>query len=73
MQMWIQIKDHDEDERFSDDATYEVHPSGVLMITSGNDIRLYSPAYRQEVTIDTRPADQREKQAEEVDVDLKWQ
>ena len=43
------------------------------MVTSGNDIRLYSPAYWQEVTIDVRSADQREKQAQEVDDDLKWQ
>jgi hypothetical protein len=73
MQMWIQIKDHDEDDQFSDDASYEVHPSGVLMITSGNDIRLYSPAYWQEVTIDTRSADEREKQAQAMGDDLKWQ
>jgi len=48
--MWIQIKDHDEDVQFSDDATYEVHTSGVLIVTSGTDIRLYSPAYWEEVT-----------------------
>ena len=73
MRMWIQIKDHDEDDQFSDDATYEVHTSGVLMVTSGTDIRLYSPAYWQEVTIDTRSADLREQQAQAVDEDLKWQ
>jgi hypothetical protein len=73
MQMWIQLKDRDEDEQFSDNATYEVHTSGVLMVTSGTDIRLYSPAYWQEVTIDTRSADQRAKQAQAVDDDLKWQ
>ena len=73
MQMWIQIEGHDEDDQFSDAATYEVHASGVLMVTSGTDIRLYSPAYWQEVTIDTRSADQREKQAQAVDEDLKWQ
>ena len=73
MQMWIQIKDHDEDVQFSDSATYEVHTSGVLMVTSGDDIHLYSPAYWQGVTIDTRSADQREKQAQAVDEDLKWQ
>jgi hypothetical protein len=73
MQMWIQIKDHDEDDQFSDDATYEVLTSGVLMITSGNDIRLYSPAYWQEVTIDTRSADQRETEVQQLDEDLKWQ
>jgi hypothetical protein len=73
MQMWIQIKDHDEDDQFSDDATYEVLASGVLRVTSGNDIRLYSPAYWQEVTIDTRSADQREKQVQQVDEDLRWQ
>ena len=73
MQMWIQIQGHDEDDRFSDDATYEVLTSGVLKVASGSDTRLYSPGYWQEVTIDTRPSDQREKQEQEVDDDLKWQ
>ena len=73
MQMWIQIKDHDEDAQFLDDASYEVTRGGVLMVTSGDDIHLYSPAYWQEVTIDTRSAGQREKQAQQVDEDLKWQ
>ena len=73
MKMWIQIKDHDEDDEFSDDATYEVLSSGVLKVTSGKDIHLYSPAYWQEVTIDTRPADQRDKHAQPVDEDVKWQ
>lgn len=73
MQMWIQLKDHDESDHFSDDATYEVLTSGVLKVLSGSDIRLYSPAYWQEVTIDARPSDQREKQLQEVDEDLKWQ
>jgi hypothetical protein len=43
------------------------------MVTSGTDIRLYSPAYWQEVTIDIRSADQREKHAQQVDEDLQWQ
>ena len=41
MKMWIQIKDHDEDDQYSDDATYEVLTSGVLMVTSGDDIHLF--------------------------------
>ena len=73
MRRWIQIQDHDEDDQLSDDATYEVLTSGVLKVTSGTDIRLYSPGYWQEVTIDTRSADQREKQDQQVDEDLKWQ
>ncbi|MGB5150603.1 MAG: hypothetical protein WBN99_11715 [Mycobacterium sp.] len=73
MQMWIQLPDHDEDEQFSDGAAYKLHPSGVLEVTSGSDVRLYSPAYWQTVTIDTRPADQREKSAPAVSDDLKWQ
>jgi hypothetical protein len=73
MQMWIQIQDHDEDEQFSDDATYEVLTSGVLKVASGTDIRLYSPGYWQAITIDTRSSDQREKQDQKVDEDLKWQ
>ena len=69
MKMWIQIKEHDEDDQYSDDATYEVLTSGVLKVTSGNDIHLYSPAYWQEVTIDTRSADQRDKQVPQLDED----
>lgn len=73
MQMWIQIRDHDEDAQFLDDASYEITSGGVLTVTSGDDIHLYSPAYWQEVTIDTRPADQRQKEAQQVDEDLNWQ
>ncbi len=73
MQMWIQIKDHEEDDEYSDGAAYEIHPSGVLIVTSGTDIHLYSPAHWQEVTIDTRSADQRQKQGQAVDDDTKWQ
>lgn len=73
MKMWIQIQDHDEDVQFSDDATYDVLAGGVLKVTCGDDVRLYGPGYWQEVTIDTRSADEREKGAQEVDDDLKWQ
>ena len=73
MEMWIQLKGRDDDVQFSDDATYEIHASGVLMVSSGTDTRLYSPAYWQEVTIDTRPTDQRVEQGQNVDEDLKWQ
>ncbi|KRE29886.1 hypothetical protein ASG82_25500 [Mycobacterium sp. Soil538] len=73
MQMWIQIQDQDEDDEFSDGACYEVLPSGVLRVTSGSDIHLYSPGYWQEVTIDTRTADQRAQQAQEGNEDLRWQ
>jgi hypothetical protein len=73
MKMWIQIEDHDEDDEYPDDATYEVLTGGVLKVSSGNDIHLYSPAYWQEVTIDSRPAAQRDKQAQRLDEDLKWQ
>jgi len=55
MKMWIQIRDHDEDDEYSDAATYEILTGGVLEVTSGNDIHLYSPAHWQEVMIDTRP------------------
>jgi hypothetical protein len=73
MEMWIQLKGRDGDVRFSDDATYEIHQSGALVVTNGTDIRLYSPTYWQEVTIDTRSADQRLNEAPDVDDDLKWQ
>jgi hypothetical protein len=73
MKMWIQLQDHAEDDEYSDDATYEVLTSGVLKVVSGNDIHLYSPAYWQEVTIDTRSADQRDNQGQQLDEDLKWQ
>jgi len=73
MKMWIQIEGHDEGDEYPDDATYEVLTGGVLEVSSGNDIHLYSPAYWQEVTIDTRSAAQRDKQAQQFDEDLKWQ
>jgi hypothetical protein len=73
MKMWIQIEDHDEDDEYPDDASYEVLTGGVLKVSSGNDIHLYSPAYWQEVTIDTRPATQRAGQAEQFDDDVEWQ
>ncbi|MGX9789325.1 hypothetical protein [Mycobacterium sp. MMS18-G62] len=73
MKMWIQLKDHDEDDESSDDATYQVLPGGVLRVNSGKDIHLYSPAYWQEVTIDTRASDQRDEDARSLDGDLKWQ
>ncbi len=73
MKMWIQIEGHDQDAEYPDDATYEVLMGGVLEVTSGNDIHLYSPGYWQEVTIDTRSAVERDKQVQEWDEDLKWQ
>lgn len=73
MKMWIQIKDHDEDHEFSDDASYDVLAGGVLKVISGKDIHLYSPAYWQEVTIDTRSAEQRDEHAGQPDDDLTWQ
>ncbi len=73
MQMWIEIQGRDEDDEYSDAATYEILAGGVLKVTSGDDIHLYSPAHWQEVTIDTRPAGQRAKQAQLLDEDLKWQ
>jgi hypothetical protein len=73
MKMWIQIEDHDEDDEYPDDATYEILTGGVLKVSSGNDIYLYSPGYWQEVTIDTRPAAQRDEQTQQLDEDLKWQ
>ena len=73
MKMWIQLSGQEEDEEFSDNATYQVLPSGVLRVNSGEDIHLYSPAYWQEVTIDTRAADQRDKYGHHMDADLSWQ
>ena len=73
MQMWIQIKGRDEDDEYSEAANYEILTGGVLKVTIGNDIHLYSPAHWQEVMIDTRPAGQRAKQAQQLDEDLKWQ
>ena len=73
MKMWIQLRDHDDDAEFSDEASYQVLPSGVLRVNSGNDIHLYSPGYWQEVTIDTRGADQRDGLVHQLDEDLKWQ
>jgi hypothetical protein len=73
VKMWIQIFGHDEDDEYSDDATYEILTGGVLKVMSGNDIHLYSPTRWQEVMIDTRAAVQRDKQAQQLDEDLKWQ
>ncbi len=73
MKMWIQVSGQEEDEEFSDNATYQVLPSGVLRVNSGEDIHLYSPAYWQEVTIDTRSADQRDHRDHDMDADLSWQ
>jgi hypothetical protein len=73
MEMWVQLRDCDDGVHFSDDVTYEVDASGVLEIASGTDIHLYSPAYWQEVTVDTRTADQRERHAEELGDDVRWQ
>ena len=72
MKMWIQIRDRDDDAEFPDGASYEVLTGGVLKVLSGNDIHLYSPSYWQEVTIDTRPPDQRDE-AQDLDDDLRWQ
>ncbi len=73
MKMWIQVQGRDEDDEYADAATYEVLTGGVLKISSGDDIHLYSPGHWQEVVIDTRSADEREKQAQQLDDDLKWQ
>lgn len=73
MKMWIQINGRDEDVEFPDGVSYEVLAGGVLKISSGNDIRLYSPAHWQEVMIDTRATVQRDKQAMPLDDDIKWQ
>ena len=73
MKMWIQIRGHDDDDEYPDSATYEVVTGGVLKVTSGNDIRLYSPAHWQEVTIDNRPAAQRGEDSEELADELRWQ
>ncbi len=73
MKMWIQVQGHDEDDEYSDAATYEILTGGVLKVTSGDDIHLYSPAHWQEVLIDTRRANERDMQVQQVDEDLKWQ
>ncbi|ORW31084.1 hypothetical protein AWB91_17215 [Mycobacterium paraense] len=73
MKMWIQIDGHDDDDEYPDGATYEVLDGGVLKVSSGKDIHLYSPAYWQEVTIDTRPAGEQGEPAQPLDEDLRWQ
>jgi hypothetical protein len=73
MKMWIQVSGQEADEEFSDNATYQVLPSGVLRVNSGGDIYLYSPSYWQQVTIDTRSADQRDQYDHQLDADLSWQ
>ncbi len=73
MKMWIQMDGHDDDDEYPDGATYEVLTGGVLKVSSGKDIHLYSPAYWQQVTIDTRPAGDRDERAQPLDEDLRWQ
>jgi hypothetical protein len=73
MKMWIKIDGQDEDDEYPDGANYEVLAGGVLKVSSGNDIHLYSPAYWQEVTIDARPAGEQHERAQEPDGDLRWQ
>jgi len=73
MKMWIQIKGRDEDEDFPDGASYDVLGGGVLKVISGNDIHLYSPGCWQHVTVDTRPADERDELARPVNEDARWQ
>jgi hypothetical protein len=73
MKMWIQVGGREDDKEFSDNATYQVLPSGVLRVNSGEDIYLYSPSYWQEVTIDTRSADLRDQHENQLDADLGWQ
>lgn len=72
MTLWVQIKGRDEDAEFPDDVDYEILNGGVLMIGSGNDIRLYSPHHWQEVMIDTNPAVRRDER-QPPDDDIKWQ
>ncbi len=71
--MWIQIAGQDDDDAYPDGATYEVLTGGVLKVSSGNDIHLYSPAHWQEVTIDTRSPGERDERAQQPDEDLRWQ
>ena len=71
MKLWVQIKGRDEDAEFPD-VDYEILNGGVLMISSGNDIRLYSPHHWQEVMIDAGPTPAREEPQPPGD-DIKWQ
>jgi hypothetical protein len=73
MKMWIQIAGQNEDDAYPDGAIYELLTGGVLKVSSGNDIHLYSPAHWQEVTIDTRPAGEQDERAQPLDEDLRWQ
>ncbi|MGD1252628.1 hypothetical protein ACKUT9_00015 [Mycobacterium seoulense] len=73
MKMWIQICGQDEDDEYPHGATYEVLAGGVLKVASGKDIHLYSPAYWQEVTIDTGPAAELDERAQQFDEDVRWQ
>ncbi|MDR3655524.1 MAG: hypothetical protein P4L48_07595 [Mycobacterium sp.] len=73
MKMWVQIHGHDEDDEYPETATYEILAGGVLKVTSGSDVHLYSPAHWQELLIDTRPATERDEGVQQPDDDLKWQ
>lgn len=73
MKMWVQICGREQDDEYPDTASYEILAGGVLRVTSGNDVRLYSPARWEEVMVDTRATDDRAMQAEPLNEDLKWQ
>lgn len=73
MKMWIQIQGHDDDDEYPDGATYEIITGGVLKVTSGKDIHLFSPGHWQEVMIDTRPTGRRTEGGEELNDELNWQ
>ena len=71
--MWVQIRGHDDDDEYPETAAYEILAGGVLKVTSGNDVHLYSPGHWQEVLIDTRPEAERDAGAQRLDEDIKWQ
>ncbi|AFM15814.1 hypothetical protein Mycch_1004 [Mycolicibacterium chubuense NBB4] len=73
MRLWIQLRDRDTDEEFSDGATYEVLDSGVLKVVSGSDIHLYSPGFWEEVTVDTAAPERDSGPLSPRERDARWQ
>jgi len=73
MAFWVQIRGRDEDEEFPDAASYEILEGGVLKVSSGDNVHLYSPAHWQELLIGTRGAAPADELAGGVGDDLRWQ
>lgn len=70
MRMWIQIQGQDDDDEFPDDAEYDILEGGVLKVSSGNTVHLFSPSHWQHVLIDIG---EQQEEAVPPPQDIRWQ